>query len=163
MSKFPDWVTVQYMDLDNLYDTRPESQADMDALNYYEMQHINRGDINKIARSTQDQERYLGITLYITFYKNILLPPASTTSPSGPGLDDVDEFDMDPETPNIGLKFNNGVYEGYGLGGDGFSDIIEKHFDPYMDKPGDYDAILDAALKEVYDTFTVQGVADRLE
>lgn len=169
MGKFPDWVKVQYFDIDQFYDLR-DSYPEL-GIDYQEMDEMNRGDLNKVAQATVDSDaheetRQTGIEIYLTFHREILAPKQATPAPANIGsdeLDDTDEFIPDSGTPNIGLVFNDGVYKHIGLGGDRFADIIERHFEPYMDKPGDYDAILDAALKEVYETFTVQGIADEVE
>lgn len=169
MAKFPDWVKVQYFDIDQFYDLK-DSYPEL-GIDYQEMEEMNRGDLNKVAQATVDdnvheETRQTGIEIYLTFHPEILIPkqaaPTAVNIDSGE-LDDTDEFMPDSGTPNIGLVFNDGVYQHIGLGGDRFSDVIERHFEPYMGKPGDYDAILDAALKEVHDTFTVQGIADEVE
>lgn len=169
MSNFPDWVKVQFFDIDQYYNMA-------DKPNYQEMDDIIHGDLNRIAAHTnQDDQtfgdenedlkwkRVSGCEAYITFIKDNLVPPGSKVQPTGPGLDDEDEFESHDGMPNIGLVFNDGVYKGHGLGADEFSKIIEKHFDPYRGKSGDYDAILDAALKEVYDKFTVGRVDNRID
>lgn len=167
MTAFPDWVKVQYFDIDQFYDLK-DSYPEL-GIDYQEMDVMNHGDINKVVQATidsneHDETRATGIEIYLTFYRDRLVPTKASPviSHNLSDIDDTDEFVSDPDTPNIGLVFNNGVYISIGLGGDQFSDIIEKHFEPFMGKTGDFDNILDVALKEVYNTFAVQGIADNL-
>ena len=168
MSNFPDWVKVSYFDIDQRYDLDEFPQL---GLSYQEWDDMKHGDLNKIAEYTgfsdepvstktgvglDDQDEFSrsgsGVEVYLTFFKSKMFPAYKTV----------------PDMPNIGLVFRDGVYAGHGLGDSGhgedqFSAIIQKHFDPYRGRSGDFDAILDAALKEVYDTLSVQGIANDLD
>lgn len=166
---FPEWIKVNIIAFPGMEDTLSE-------LGYEEFDPVRYGDLNRIITTTKEKEK----------------PAAVKPDSSNFGLDDADEFERtDPafevyvtfvpekfpvssvpstqqETPDIGLLFGGGRYLGHGLGPStkdeiSVAGVIHRCFGPLEDTSFDYDAMLDIAIKEVYETFVVNSIADSTE
>lgn len=141
---FPPQIKIQVVS----YGTTGPVRADTEGFNFYkgleydEMDDLRYGDLGPlIARA---QKSTLEFAIYITYDYDYGRQNAPT-----PSFHDHDEF-KEEGIPDISLKFEDGRYVGFGLGGGPFANVVAKHFEPHKDSiyPPNWDKVLIAAIAD---------------